>query len=87
MRFRPANIRVINRRDSRLDHCLACSTEKEKDAVAAITRRVKAQPPRGGALSGSLDPATDGCGRAQHPSAGRAGLTKNPKLERLPLCS
>ncbi len=29
MRFRPANIRVINRRDSRLDRCLICFTEKE----------------------------------------------------------
>jgi len=28
MRFRPANIRVINRRDSSLDRCLVCSTLK-----------------------------------------------------------
>jgi hypothetical protein len=30
MRFRPANIRVINRRDSRLDRCLTCFTEKKE---------------------------------------------------------
>lgn len=30
MRLRPANIRVINRRDSRLDRCPICFTENQE---------------------------------------------------------
>ena len=30
MRFRPANIRVINRRASRLDRCLICFTKTKE---------------------------------------------------------
>ena len=74
MRFRPANIRVINRRDSRLDHCLACSTEKDE-------RRRSHHSPRqgpaayGGALRAALTRRPTAAGELSI-EAGRAGLTK-----------
>jgi hypothetical protein len=56
MRFRPANIRVINRRDSRFGH-LRCCVPARTDTIGTKSGRLRGPAVEGGLLAGLDDGA------------------------------